>query len=55
MPFKPPSPNRGQKRKIILEFRGPMELHHLRRLSRAVKALAKKHKPRGRTARIASP
>ncbi len=46
MPFKAPPPKRGQKRKIVLEFRGPMELAHLKRLSKAVKALAKKHKLR---------
>ena len=44
MPFKAPAPKRGQKRRIVLEFRGPMEMQHLKRLSKAVKALAKKHK-----------
>jgi hypothetical protein len=44
MPFIPPPPKRGQKRKIVLEFRGPMKDSHLKRLSKAVKALAKKHK-----------
>ena len=44
MPFRPPEMKRGQKRRIVLEFRGPKKLHHLKRLSKAVKALAKKHK-----------
>ncbi len=44
MPFKPPPPKRGQKRRIVLEFRGPMKDHHLKRLAKAVKAVAKKHR-----------
>ncbi|MBI2161541.1 MAG: hypothetical protein HYU25_14385 [Candidatus Rokubacteria bacterium] len=43
MPFKPPI-KRGQKRRVVLEFRGPRKDAQLKRLSKAVKALAKKHK-----------
>ncbi len=42
MPFKPPV-KRGQKRRIVLEFRGPRKDRALEQLSRAVKALAKKY------------
>lgn len=46
MPFKLPAPKRGKKRRIVLEFRGPMKDTHLKRLSKAVKALARKYKLR---------
>lgn len=46
MPFKPPAPKRGQKRRIVLEFRGPMKDTHLKRLKKAVRSLARKHKLR---------
>lgn len=44
MPFKAPAPKRGKKRRIVLEFRGPMKDPQLKRLAKAVKAVAKKHK-----------
>jgi hypothetical protein len=43
MPFKLPAPKRGQRRRIVLEF-GPMKDSQLKRLGKAVKAVAKKHK-----------
>lgn len=43
MPFKPPM-KRGQKRRVVLEFRGARKDRALKQLSKAVKALAKKHK-----------
>ncbi len=43
MPFKSP-PKRGQKRKIVLEFRGPLTPAQTKRIAKAVKAVAKKHK-----------
>jgi hypothetical protein len=43
MPFKSP-PKRGQKRRIVLEFRGPLTDAQTKRLSKAIKAVAKKHK-----------
>jgi len=44
MPFKPPAPKRGKKRRIVLEFRGPMTDDQLKRLGKAVKAVARKLK-----------
>ena len=45
MPFKMPPPKRGKKRRVVLEF-GTMSEAELRRLGKAVKAVAKKHKMR---------
>jgi hypothetical protein len=45
MPFKLPPPKRGKKRRVVLEF-GSMTDAALKRLAKAVKAVAKKHKMR---------
>src|SRR5436309_5320304 len=45
MPFKMPPPKRGKRRRVVLEF-GSMTEGALRRLAKAVKAVAKKHKLR---------
>lgn len=45
MPFKMPPPKRGKKRRVVLEF-GSMTEGALKRLAKAVKAVAKKHKMR---------
>lgn len=43
MPFKGPELKRGQKRRIVLEFRGPKKGPQLKRLAKAVRALVRKH------------
>src|SRR5882672_11587983 len=45
MPFKMPPPKRGKRRRVVLEF-GSMTESALKRLAKAVKAVAKKHKMR---------
>jgi hypothetical protein len=45
MPFKMPPPKRGKKRRVVLEF-GSMSDAALRRLAKAVRAVARKHKMR---------
>jgi hypothetical protein len=45
MPFKLPPPKRGRKRRVVLEF-GSMTDAALKRLAKAVRAVAKKHKMR---------